>query len=70
MIIQTTDEAKVSIKTTKQRKLFVKILEYEYKTTPRESIVGRLTKYSQEKRNRDQKRINAKKTSKKNSPAH
>jgi len=56
VIIQTTNKYKISRKATKQRKLFVRILEHKYKEESREAIVGRLTKYSQEKRNKDQQR--------------
>jgi hypothetical protein len=52
-------------------------LGQEYKEKPKEAIIGRLTKYSQEKRNRDQQRATNGKststnreTSKKNSQTH
>ena len=44
VIIQTTDEFKVSRKAIKQKRLFIRILEYEYQEKPRESIVEKLTK--------------------------
>jgi len=56
----------------------IRILEYKYRKKPREAIIKRLTKYSQQKRNRNQRRalhvrestdLNGK-TSKKNSKSH
>ena len=85
VIIQTTDEVKVSRPAIAQRRIFVGILGREYQTIPREAIVGRLTKYARESKNRyerekrekdRQKVANAKttsadrKTSKKNSQTH
>ena len=53
VIIQTTDEVKVSRPAIAQRRVFVGILGREYQEIPREAIIGKLTKYSQEKKNRD-----------------
>ena len=77
VIIQTTDEVKVSRPAIAQRRIFVGILGREHQARPREAIVGRLTKYAQESKNKfQQKQTNAKstgadrKTGKKNSQAH
>src|ERR1044071_6234777 len=77
VIIQTTDEVKVSRPAIAQRRIFVGILGREYRAVPREAIVGRLTRYMQESRNKFlQKQADAKstsadrKTSKKNSQAY
>ena len=77
VIIQTTDEVKISRPAIAQRRVFVGILGREYQTLPKESIVRRLTKYAQESKNKFlQKQANAKSTSadrkasKKNSQAH
>ena len=72
------DEYKVSRKATAQKKILVGILRREYKEKLRKAIIGKLTKYSQKKRNKDQQKVlNAKptisanrKTSKKNSQTH
>src|ERR1043165_1884079 len=77
VIIQTTDEVKVSRPATAQRRIFVEILGQEYQTIPRKAIVGRLTKYAQESKNKFlQTQADAKskgtdrKTSKKGSQTH
>src|ERR1043166_2984760 len=77
VIIQTTDEVRVSRPAIAQRRVFVGILGREYQARPREAIVGGLTKYAQESKNRFlQRQADAKstgadrKTSKKNSQAH
>ena len=77
VIIQTTDEVRVSRPAIAQRRIFVGILGREYQAIPREAIVGRLTRYAQESKNKFlQKQADAKskgtdgKTSKKNSQAH
>jgi len=77
VIIQTTDEVKVSRPAIAQRRVFVGILGREYQEKPREAIIGRLTKYFQESKNKFlQERANAKskrvdkKTSKKDSQTH
>src|ERR1043165_6262381 len=57
VIIQTTDEVKVSRLAIAQRRIFVGILGREYQAIPRESIVGKLTKYSQESKNRFQQQL-------------
>ena len=54
VIIQMTDKYKVSSKATVQKKILVEILRREYKEEPRKAIVEKLTKYLQEKRNKDQ----------------
>src|ERR1043165_7443512 len=64
VIIQTTDEVKVSRPAIAQRRIFVGILGREYQEQPREAIIGRLTKYAQESKNKFlQKQANAKSTS-------
>ena len=64
VIIQTTDEVKVSRPTIAQRRIFVGILGREYQEQPREAIIGRLTKYAQESKNKfQQKQADAKTTS-------
>src|ERR1043165_1506331 len=77
VIIQTTDKVKVSRPARAQRRVFIRILNCEYQATPRESIVGRLTKYAQESKNKFQQKLaDAKttsadrKTGKKDSQAH
>src|ERR1044072_4489887 len=57
VIIQMTKEVKVSRSTMAQRRIFIGILGREYKEVSREAIIGRLTKYFQEKRNKDQQEI-------------
>src|ERR1044072_5853115 len=54
VIIQTTDEVKISRPAIAQRRVFVGILGREYQTLPKESIVRRLTKYAQESKNKFQ----------------
>src|ERR1044072_4686691 len=49
--IQTTDEVKVSRPARAQKRVFVGILGREYQEIPREAIIGRLTKYSQQRKN-------------------
>src|ERR1044071_889855 len=51
VIIQTTDEVRLSRPAIAQRRVFVGILGREYREIPRESIIGRLTKYSQLRKN-------------------
>src|ERR1044071_614505 len=51
VIIQTTDEVKVSRPAIAQRRIFVGILGREYQEIPREAIIGRLTRYSQQRKN-------------------
>ena len=46
VIIQTTDEVKISRLAIAQRRVFVRILGWEYQAILREAIIGRLTKYS------------------------
>ena len=77
VIIQTTDEVRVSRPAIAQRRVFVGILGREYQETPREAIVGRLTKYAQESKNKflqrqadDKSTAADRKTSKKNSQTH
>ena len=77
VIIQTTDEVRVSRPAIAQRRIFVGILGREYQAVPRGAIVGKLTKYAQESKNKFlQKQADAKttsadrKASKKNSQAH
>jgi hypothetical protein len=77
VIIQTTDRVRVSRPAVAQRRIFVGILGREYQAQPREAIVGRLTKYAQESKNKFlQRQADAKstgadrKTSKKNSQTH
>src|ERR1043165_656484 len=55
VIAQTTDEIKVSRSARAQRKIFVGILGREYQEIPREAIIGRLTKYAQESKNKFEK---------------
>src|ERR1043165_4757439 len=55
VITQTTDEVKISRPARAQRRIFVGILQREYQTVPRESIVGKLTKYAQESKNKFEK---------------
>ena len=52
VIIQTTDEVKVSRPAIAQRRVFVGILGREYQARPKEAIVGRLTKYAQKSKNK------------------
>src|ERR1044071_9018897 len=52
VITQTTDEVKISRPARAQRRIFVGILQREYQAVPREAIIGRLTKYAQESKNR------------------
>ena len=52
VIIQTTDEVKISRSAIAQRRIFVGILGREYQERPREAIIGRLTKYVQESKNK------------------
>ena len=59
VIIQITDKSKVSVRATKLRKLLIDILKYKYKESLRKTIIEKLTKYSQQKKNRDQKNTNA-----------
>ena len=77
VIAQITDEVKVSRPARAQRRIFVGILGREYQAEPREAIVGRLTKYAQESKNKFQQQLaDAKarsadrKTSKKDSQTH
>src|ERR1044072_5156620 len=64
VIIQTTDKVRVSKPANAQRRVFVGILGREYQAVPREAIVGRLTRYSQESRNKFlREQANAKATS-------
>src|ERR1043165_106549 len=56
VIIQTTDEIKVSRPARAQRRIFVGILGREYNERSREAIIGRLTKYAQESKNRFEKK--------------
>src|ERR1043165_1053382 len=51
VIIQITDEVKVSRPAIAQRRIFVGILGREYREISREAIIGRLTKYSQQSKN-------------------
>ena len=51
VIIQTTDEVKVSRPAIAQRRIFVGILGREYREILREAIIGKLTKYSQQSKN-------------------
>ena len=51
VIIQITDEVKISRPAIAQRRIFVGILGREYREIPREAIIGRLTKYSQLRKN-------------------
>src|ERR1043165_6701533 len=74
VIIQTTDEVRVSRPAIAQRRVFVGILGREYQEQPREAIIGRLTKYAQESKNKFEKKLADvkstgadRKTSKKNS---
>src|ERR1044071_4391570 len=55
VITQTTDKVKVSRPARAQRRIFVGILQREYQAIPREAIVGRLTKYAQESKNKFEK---------------
>src|ERR1044072_5592538 len=55
VIIQTTDEVRVSRPATAQRRIFVGILGREYQAVPREAIVGKLTRYAQESKNKFEK---------------
>src|ERR1043165_9337251 len=57
VIIQTTDEVRVSRPARAQRRVFVGILGREYQSIPREAIVGRLTKYAQESKNKFEKKL-------------
>src|ERR1043165_6096143 len=52
VIIQTTDEVRVSRPAIAQRRVLVGILSREYQERPTEAIVGRLTKYAQESKNK------------------
>src|ERR1044072_1042853 len=49
VIIQTIDEVKVSRPAIVQRRIFVGILDRKYQEILREAIVGKLTRYLQEK---------------------
>src|ERR1044071_4297947 len=55
VIAQTTDEVRVSRPARAQRRIFVGILGREYQAKPREAIIGRLTKYAQESKNKFEK---------------
>jgi len=55
VIIQTTDEVKVIKPAIAQRRIFMGILGREYQEIPRESIIRRLTKYSQIRKNESEK---------------
>ena len=52
VIIQTTNKVRVSRLAIVQGRIFIRILGQEYQERPRETIIGRLTKYSQEKKNK------------------
>src|ERR1044071_3101517 len=52
VITQTTDEVKVSRPARAQRRVFVGILQREYQAVSREAIIGRLTRYAQESKNK------------------
>src|ERR1044072_1424173 len=54
VISQTTDKVRVSRPARAQRRVFVG-MGREYQAIPREAIVGRLTKYAQESKNRFEK---------------
>src|ERR1043165_7199761 len=57
VIIETTDEVKVSRLAVAQKRVFVGILGREYQAKPREAIVERLTKYAQESKNKFQQKL-------------
>src|ERR1044072_5799435 len=52
VIIQTTDEVKVSRPAIVQRRIFIGILGRKYQEVPREAIIRRLTKYAQISKNK------------------
>src|ERR1043165_3386122 len=52
VIAQTTDEVKVRRTARAQRRIFMGILQREYQAVPRKAIIGRLTKYAQESKNK------------------
>src|ERR1043165_2152983 len=56
VITQTTDEVKVSRLAKAQRRIFVGILKRKYGEVPREAIIGKLTRYAQESRNKFEKK--------------
>src|ERR1044072_7457977 len=55
VIAQTTDKIKISRPARAQRRIFVGILGREYQVILREAIIGRLTKYAQESKNKFEK---------------
>ena len=56
VIDQITEKYKVRRKASKLKILFIDILKYEYKKKPKKTIVRKLTKYLQQKKNEDQKK--------------